>query len=388
MAPRRNARAKKLVFRYNKLRQEYDHRMCSRISRLKNLFRLLNSGNHAPSPMSEMSALSSVSSFEGDEMSGDSSDFSSDVSDDVWGEILGHNWRGKTMLGSDTSITSGPFATSLSDLPELILVGRHSSSSSGYGDDEDSDFASDMLEISDEDGDGDTGIMGGSEDSEEGYSGGVLDPGDRWARLRQWVHQQIDQMYANRYEVPRDELPRGPSTMRHVLMTLKSARPDKFREELRVTPLTFDAIVAAIAPDPVFQNNSNNAQTPVEEQLAITLYRFGHDGNAASLQSIANWAGCGKGTVSLITRRVMVAILRVEFMDEAVRFPTAEEKEAAKKWVHKHSCKAWRDGWCFVNGTLVPLSERPHWFGESYFDRKNRYSLNIQACCTIYLTQD
>lgn len=202
MAPRRNARVKKLVFRYNKLRREYDHRMRSRISRLRKQFHLLNSGNHGLSSMSEMS---SISSFEGDETSG-SSDFSSDVSDDVWGEILGVNWRGKTMLGSDTSITSGPFTTSLSDLvPELISVGRHSSSSSGYGDDEDSDFASDMLEFSDEDGD--TGLMGGSEDTEEGYSGGVLNPGDRWARLRRWVHQQIEQMYANRYEVPRNELP-------------------------------------------------------------------------------------------------------------------------------------------------------------------------------------
>ena len=103
--------------------------------------------------MFEMSALSSVSSL----------DFSLDVSDDVWGENLGHNWWGKTMLGSDTSITSGPFTTSLSDLPELISVGWHSSSSSGYGDDEHSDFASDMLEFSDKDGD--TGLMGHSEDS-------------------------------------------------------------------------------------------------------------------------------------------------------------------------------------------------------------------------------
>ena len=144
--------------------------------------------------------------------------------------------------------------------------------------------------------------------------------------------------------------------MRHILMTLKSAHPDKFHEELQVTPLTFNAIVAVISQDPIFQNNSNNTQTPVEEQLAITLYWFGHDGNAASLQSIANWAGSGKGTVLLVTQWVMAAILRTEFMDEAVHFPTAEEKEA-EKWVHKHLCKAWHDGWCFVDRTLMPLSE-------------------------------
>ena len=33
-----------------------------------------------------------------------------------------------------------------------------------------------------------------------------------------------------------------------------------------------------------------------------------------------------------------------------------------------------------MDGTLVPLSKRPTWFGESYFDRKCNYSLNIQVC--------
>ncbi|KAF8815096.1 hypothetical protein BYT27DRAFT_7227342 [Phlegmacium glaucopus] len=153
--------------------------------------------------------------------------------------------------------------------------------------------------------------------------------------------------------------------MHHVLFTLKLARPDQFREELRVTPLTFDVLATKLQDDIVFGNNSSCPQMPVEEQLAITLFRFGHDGNAASLQGVANWV-------------VMTAILPREFMDQAVRFPNAEEKEVAKKWVHQHSCKAWRNGWCLVDGTLVPLAEQPHWFGESYFDRKNQYSLNIQ----------
>jgi hypothetical protein len=92
--------------------------------------------------------------------------------------------------------------------------------------------------------------------------------------------------------------------MHYILMILKSAHPDKFREELQVTPLTFDAIVTAIAHDPVFQNNSNNAQIPVEEQLVIMLYHFGHDGNAASLQSVANWAAVGKGLSCLLLSRL------------------------------------------------------------------------------------
>jgi hypothetical protein len=74
---------------------------------------------------------------------------------------------------------------------------------------------------------------------------------------------------------------------------------------------------------------------PVEEQVAITLYRFGHDSNAASIQGVANWAAVGKGTVLLVTCQVMTTILQPEFMDEAVHFPDAEERKAAKKWVHR-----------------------------------------------------
>ncbi|KAH9913822.1 uncharacterized protein BXZ73DRAFT_55313, partial [Epithele typhae] len=185
-------------------------------------------------------------------------------------------------------------------------------------------------------------------------------------------------MYSTRYEAPRELIPRGPSYMLHLLHVLKHERPDKFRESLRINPSTFDRLVTRIQDDPIFQNESHHSQMPVDKQIAIALYRFGHYGNAAGLQAIANWAGCGKGTVDIITRRVMSAILRPSFRLQAIRYPTEEEREEAKTWVEKRSCKAWRDGWCLVDGTLIPLDERPYWFGESYFDRKQNYSLNVQ----------
>ena len=203
--------------------------------------------------------------------------------------------------------------------------------------------------------------------------------------FRTHIFNELEQMYAHRYETPHRRLqkPMAPFS-RHVLTTLKTSRPDHFRSELRVSPLTFDRLVEAIAADPVFESRSAlSHQAPVHEQLAVALYRFGHNGNAASLQSVANWAGIGKGTVELYTHRVMTALLRPEFMGNSVHWPSEEEKEAAKKWVELHSCKAWRNGWCFVDGTLIPLVTRPYWYGESYFDRKCRYSLNIQVCFPI-----
>lgn len=233
-------------------------------------------------------------------------------------------------------------------------------------------------------GEGPNGILdiSDSEDTDEppaGHEYWKKSSVGRWARLQKWVQDQVVEMYSQRYEMDRDTLPRGPSYLHHVLMVLKANRSDQFRLCLCVSPATFDTIIAKISDDEVFTNNSNNAQMPLDEQLAITLFRFGHDGNAASLQAVANWAGVGKGTVVLVTQRVMTALLRPLFMEEAVQFPTPDEKEHAKKWVEDHSCKAWRGGWCMVDGTLVPLADKPTWFGESYFDRKCCYSLNFQV---------
>jgi hypothetical protein len=33
-----------------------------------------------------------------------------------------------------------------------------------------------------------------------------------------------------------------------------------------------------------------------------------------------------------------------------------------------------------VDGTLIPLFEKPGHHGEVYFDRKSNYSLNVQVC--------
>jgi hypothetical protein len=232
----------------------------------------------------------------------------------------------------------------------------------------------------DDEGDGDDTDLGENADDE----GGSEDDEDEHIRgvpyLGHLIRAEITEIYSRRYEMPCNELPRGPEYLPHVLTVQKHDRPDHFHLALHVSPNTFDRILEEISDDPVFSNNSPNGQLLIDEQLAIALYHFGHDGNAASLQHVANWAGVGKGMVTLVTCHVMTAVLRPSFMSNAVWFPTAEEKNGAKAWVEVHSCHAWRHGWCLVDGTSVPLSKRPTWFGESYFDRKCNYSLNIQVC--------
>jgi hypothetical protein len=189
----------------------------------------------------------------------------------------------------------------------------------------------------------------------------------------------LEDLYGRRYNEPRDQLPHPPGQMQHLLHVTKHLRADHFRQDMRVNPRTFDKLVDELVDDPVFSSQSRNAQIPVEEQVAIVLYRFGKNGNAAGLQPVANWAGVGKGTVVKVTYRVLVAMLRRDFLESTIRLPTEEEKEEAKQYVEERSYKAWRGGWCFVDGTLIPLFDRPHWYHESYFDRKSNYSLNVQV---------
>jgi hypothetical protein len=171
------------------------------------------------------------------------------------------------------------------------------------------------------------------------------------------------------------------SQLHLVLVEFKADDPKRFRRNLRVSPETFDALVLRIADHPIFSNNSRNPQTPPYIQLAIALYRFGHYGNAASVEAIAQWAGVSVGLVVKCTQRVIIAFLSMH--DSIIRWPTEVEKEAAKEWVESVSCADWRGGFCMVDGTLVPLFEKPGHHGEVYFDRKSNYSLNMQVCVLV-----
>jgi hypothetical protein len=162
-----------------------------------------------------------------------------------------------------------------------------------------------------------------------------------------------------------------------VLVLYKEDDHKRFRRNLRVNPETFDQLIKRIEGHTVFVSDGPQDQMPLDEQLAITLFRFGHYGNAASVEAIGQWAGISAGMVVNATRRVMTAFLTLH--DTVIRWPSVREKEEAKEWVEAASCVAWRNGCIFVDGTLVPLAEKPGYHGEAYFDRKSNYSLNVQV---------
>jgi hypothetical protein len=129
----------------------------------------------------------------------------------------------------------------------------------------------------------------------------------------------------------------------------------QFINMLHVTPLVFHVILQLIEDHPVFLNHSNNGQTPVEQQLAVTLYRMGRYGNAASVEDVARLAGCAEGSVDNFTDRCFTAI--EDLHDIFVCRLTPAEKEVEKRWMDENLGfrGKWQDGWLMYDGTIVVL---------------------------------
>ncbi|KIJ31769.1 hypothetical protein M422DRAFT_70812 [Sphaerobolus stellatus SS14] len=198
---------------------------------------------------------------------------------------------------------------------------------------------------------------------------------ERHNQRMQAIHRHLTFILTNRVLEP--NFVHKQSQLHLILVLYKEDDPKRFRRNLRASPLTFDAVLSRIIEHPVFFSQGPKPQMPVQYQLAISLFRFGHFGNAASVESIAQWAGVSAGQVVKCTRRIMIAFASLH--DKVMRWATADEKAEAKSWVGAASCPAWRHGFAMVDGTLVPLAEKPGFHGEAYFDRKSNYSLSVQV---------
>jgi hypothetical protein len=157
------------------------------------------------------------------------------------------------------------------------------------------------------------------------------------------------------------------------------AHHHRFVQMLRVSPTTFDVLHDLIRNHPAFYNNSPMPQAPVPVQLALTLWRLGRHGNAASVMDAARMAGISEGSVHDFTRRCFQAILPLH--NQFVRPLTPAEKAIEKQWVEQHSGIGgeFKEGWVMYDGTIVVLYRRPDMDGDGYYTRKANYGLNLQV---------
>jgi hypothetical protein len=65
--------------------------------------------------------------------------------------------------------------------------------------------------------------------------------------------------------------------------------------------------------------------------------------------------------------------------DDAIHFPSPDEKEDAKAFVEKSTCPEWRNGFLLVDGTKFPFFQRPGLHGDAWFDKSGGYSIDCQV---------
>jgi hypothetical protein len=205
-------------------------------------------------------------------------------------------------------------------------------------------------------------------------SASEVDDLDLLTRLYETFMERQQHLLETRYLNERLRIPHNAQI--DLLFWYKEHSPVRFRRKVRVAPDTFNHILSLIETHPIFQSNSIRSQISLHIQLTIFLNRIGHYGNAAGVEDIAEWAGVAPGSVVNCTKRCMVAI--TAHHDRALALPTAQEKSCSKAWSEHKTIPEWRNGFLAVDGTTIPLFQKPGLHREAWFDRSSRYSMNSQ----------
>ncbi|KAJ0398703.1 hypothetical protein ATCC90586_003194 [Pythium insidiosum] len=176
-----------------------------------------------------------------------------------------------------------------------------------------------------------------------------------------------------RYLNPRISPVTPPATQHQVLQM----KDNEFYQSVRMCKPTFCFIATLIRDDRVFHNKSNRAQRDPTLQLAVALEWYGHYGNANAVGKIAQAYCIGAGTVTLYVRRVQKALLR--HYQRFVRWPSRARRLESSAY---HRERYGLEGCVgFVDGTHVIFAQKPHIDGGLHYNRKSRYSLNVQVVC-------
>jgi hypothetical protein len=141
----------------------------------------------------------------------------------------------------------------------------------------------------------------------------------------------------------------------------------EFRNMFRTTRQGFSALCNTIHEHPIFSNNARVKQAHPAYQLATVMARFGCNGNGASVSKIQSHFALGAGTVSKYTERVIKALLDIE--EKWIKWPSPERRREIGRVLGTEGfpkCVG------FIDGTTIPLSQKPGLDGVVYFDRKKQ----------------
>ncbi|TYJ51092.1 hypothetical protein B9479_008356, partial [Cryptococcus floricola] len=172
---------------------------------------------------------------------------------------------------------------------------------------------------------------------------------------------------------------RGRSWARKIDALLALPRPD-FKRKFRLTRHQFGWLLGQIEGNQVFIANSIRPQAPVQYQLAVALYRFGHCGSSASHFDVAEQFGVSEGTAENWTNRVISAILH-DLEENALAWPEESERAVIADIFEDD---LGLPGGCvgIADGCLFPFYLRPARVDAAdFYSYKGAYGFNILCIC-------
>ncbi|MBW0461532.1 hypothetical protein O181_001247 [Austropuccinia psidii MF-1] len=103
-------------------------------------------------------------------------------------------------------------------------------------------------------------------------------------------------------------------------------------------------------------------------QLAVALCWFGRNFTQSLVGGIGALFGIGRGTFILYIKRIIAALLKHQ--SSYLAWPNHDERRELSQVMQ---AKGFPGCLGFIDGSLIPLSQRPPDYSEAYFDRKHKY---------------
>ncbi|CAH7667947.1 hypothetical protein BY996DRAFT_8535899 [Phakopsora pachyrhizi] len=175
----------------------------------------------------------------------------------------------------------------------------------------------------------------------------------------------LHDLYTKHYLVPQSSIKLLKTYSTENLMQLS---PSNFKQLTRTTHISFIKLCDLLRGDSIFYKNLKHKQIALEIQVAVGLLRLGSNGDGDSIGKIQMIFGVGEGTVVLYTKQVIQTIHN--FKDHKVQWPSKEERKESSQVMQLEkfpNCVG------FVDGTSLPLRQKPALDGNVYFYCKKMY---------------
>ncbi|KAE8230518.1 hypothetical protein CF326_g4475 [Tilletia indica] len=213
---------------------------------------------------------------------------------------------------------------------------------------------------------------------------GDTDSADEDLRHASQFLQALEAVHNQRYLSARNTVARINITIGERLLAYeREGDRQRYRQLVRMEPAAFRNIVSRLSAHPTF-NPAHGRMAPIEDQVAIALFRFGHDGNGASVGNVAELCAYSEGSIVNFTRRTVKALCALE--TSVLCWASESEKEQSKAWVQDRcGVKEWRNGYASVDGVHIICAWGPGLdHGDSFMNRKRRFSFNVQLITLVH----